>query len=231
MSEATPFYPGDAAIRLRDNMVATFALVTFTFLLPVPSIPRTLWILLHPRDNSWWDLLLALINAGFLTVFLLNIGYATYFIRFPRKSPPRPAPAPSPIPPPPAPAPGSPAASILRSSTGTAPRSGSKLGLSPNTTPQRQLPFSSSISSSIAASDPYNLAKSYSLGFSDPNLSFATSTPSPTPSPLAAYKGRRGVGVARPLDGSLLARLTKASEDTDSEDEDGPASLLTRSHK
>lgn len=65
------------------------------------------------------------------------------------------------------------------------------------TTPQRQLPFSSSISSSIAASDPYNLAKSYSLGFSDPNLSFATSTPSPTPSPLAAYKGRRGVGVAR----------------------------------
>lgn len=157
------------------------------------------------------------IDAAFLLVFSLNICYATYFIRFPRKSPARPAPAPSPIPPPPASAPGSPAASILRSSTGAAPRSGSKLGLSPNvcclsnvslrtvsrtdgygqTTPQRQLPFSSSISSSIAASDPYNLAKSYSLGFSDPNLSFATSTPSPTPSPLAAYKGRRGVGVAR----------------------------------
>lgn len=152
-----------------------------------------------------------------LSILFFNIGISSYAIKYPHQPPPRPTPVPSPVPPPPSAALGSPITSLSRSSISTMPRSGSKVELPPNvcplfycpsrvtfktdghlqTTPRRQLPFSSSVSSSISASDPRNLARSYSLGFSDPNLSFGASTPSPSPSPLAAYKGRRGAAVGR----------------------------------
>lgn len=150
-SSPTPSYPGDAAIRLRDNLVAMFALVVFTSLLPLPSIPGVIWMFWHSGFDSYWDVFVAVVGASFIRLkdipetddmvvwidfilillFSFNIAQASYAIRFPRKTPPRPASVPSPIHPP-APTPGSPGASQLRSSISTTPRSGSKLGPSPN---------------------------------------------------------------------------------------------------
>ncbi|KAI0294493.1 hypothetical protein B0F90DRAFT_1756894 [Multifurca ochricompacta] len=85
---------------------------------------------------------------------------------------------------------------------------GTSGGLSPHTTPQRQLAFSASMTGAGGgnASDPRGLAQSYSLTFNNSLLStpptshpadfsFGSSTgslpPHPTSSPLAAYRGRR----------------------------------------
>ncbi|KAI0038761.1 hypothetical protein FA95DRAFT_1567555 [Auriscalpium vulgare] len=141
-------------------------------------------------------------------LLLANIAQAAYAVRAPR-APHAPLPAQSP--------------GVLRSAKkGQQPVSPlakswrGKGALSPNTTPQRQRPFSASSHPQTPLSDPHNLAHSYSLSFpaSSPDASFTSTTSSlpPTPSPVSAYRGRRGA-PGRALDASLLSRLTQTDSD------------------
>ncbi|KAA1470030.1 hypothetical protein DENSPDRAFT_835742 [Dentipellis sp. KUC8613] len=192
----------DAIYRLRNSLLALLALLTLTHLLPIPALYTSIWRLYFRSFRSTLDKTFAYLELGAAGLLLLNAAQATWAIKYPR----------SPYPPIPSPAKAQ--KSLQAASPAPSWRKGSN-ALSPNTTPQRQLPFSS------PASDPRNLAQSYSLSFPppSPDASFASSIsvpPSPSPSsPLAAYRGRRGAGVGRALDRSLLTRLSQAESDSD----------------
>ncbi|THH18934.1 hypothetical protein EW146_g2158 [Bondarzewia mesenterica] len=181
----------EAVLRLKSSLMALLALVTLTQLLPLPTLYSSLWRVYRGSYNSTWEKTISLTEFCAFCVLMLNILQASYAIHSPRKPY---APTPSPAKPPP---------SFLKSPRGgpATPSKRSKLhGLSPSTTPQRQKPFTPS--SSYTPSDPLNLAQSYSLSFStpSPDSSFASSVSlPPSPSPLAAYRGRQGIAVGREL--------------------------------
>ncbi|KAI0311790.1 hypothetical protein OF83DRAFT_1177234 [Amylostereum chailletii] len=199
-----PRYP-EAVFRLKNSLIALVFLVTATHLLPLPTLYSALWKFYRGSYASTWEKGAANVEVFIFSALLANILQSLIAIQSPPKS----------NPPPPSPAtrfaprqPATPTPSWRR-----APN-----GLSPNTTPQRQKPFSPAAS----ASDPRGLAKSYSLSFPPPspdasfNSSASLSMSSPSPSsPLAAYRGRRGVGAGRALDESLLTRLQEAQSDDD----------------
>ncbi|KAI0057379.1 hypothetical protein BV25DRAFT_1994987 [Artomyces pyxidatus] len=196
----------EAVFRLKQSVVALLALITLTHLLPLPTLYSSAWKFYRSSFRSGWEKGVASVELFLLAVLLVNILQASYAIRSPR----------APFPPLASPARPLNAPKGLHMSPPTPSWRNKAHGLSPNTTPQRQLPFSASVSS-----DPRNLAHSYSLSFPtpSPDASFNSTMslpPSPSPSsPLAAYRGRRGVGTGRALDGSLLARLSQVDSDDD----------------
>lgn len=70
----TPSPPGKAAIRLRDNIVAMFSLVTFTYLLPLPSVPGLLWRVWYNGFNSVWDVLVTVVCACFTFAHIKDLA-------------------------------------------------------------------------------------------------------------------------------------------------------------
>ncbi|KAH9169089.1 hypothetical protein EDB89DRAFT_1506555 [Lactarius sanguifluus] len=209
----------EAVFRLRNSVIAVMALATLTHLLPIPTPYASAWKFYRDTFQSPWEKGVAVAELAIFGILLANILQASIAIRSP------PAPHPPILSP-------SKALSPPRQPT-TTPNWRS--GLSPNTTPQRQLPFSASVGGSStgagSASDPRGLAQSYSLAFSNflvspssplpssspapHDRSFGSLPPSPSPSsPLAAYRGRRAP-TGRGLDGSLLARLAQGDSDSD----------------
>ncbi|KAF8489980.1 hypothetical protein F5888DRAFT_1808409 [Russula emetica] len=226
----------EAVYRLKNSLIALIALFTLTHLLPLPTPYASAWNFYRDSFQSSWEKSLAIAGAILpykfaLPPLLTQDHDATIAIRSP------PAPYPS-FP--------SPSKSLSPHSKGgqqqqhrttmTPPAwRGKSGGLSPKTTPQRQLAFSTTTpagsNSAGGASDPRGLAQSYKLTFanhhtSSPDISISSSTgssslpPSPSPaqatSPLAAYRGRRAP-TGRALDGSLLARLAQGDSDSDAD--------------
>lgn len=222
----------EAVYRLKNSLIALIALFTLTHLLPLPTPYASAWNFYRDSFQSSWEKSLAIAELSVFCLLLANIFQATIAIR----SPPAPYP---PLP--------SPSKSLSPHSKGgqqqqhratmTPPTwRGKSGGLSPKTTPQRQLAFSTTnpagSTSAGGASDPRGLAQSYKLTFtnhhaSSPDISISSSTgssslpPSPSPaqatSPLAAYRGRRAP-TGRALDGSLLARLAQGDSDSDADE-------------
>ncbi|ETW78517.1 hypothetical protein HETIRDRAFT_435293 [Heterobasidion irregulare TC 32-1] len=194
----------EAVARLKNSLMALFALVVLTHLLPVPPLYSALWRVYRGSYRSFPHKVISLSEFWAFSILAFNILQASYAIYSPRKPH---APPPTPAKP----------LSILQSprATPSAPAWRSKShGLSPNTTPQRQKAFAPS--ASYTPSDPLNLARSYTLSFFGPSsdASFASSVSlPPSPSPLAAYRGRQGGAIGRPLDASLLARLSQMDSD------------------
>ncbi|KAI9459732.1 hypothetical protein BJY52DRAFT_358061 [Lactarius psammicola] len=224
----------EAVFRLKNSVIAVIALATLTHLLPIPTPYASAWKFYRDTFQSPWEKGVAIAELAVFGILLANILQASVAIRSP------------PAPHPPIPSPAKALSPPRQSTTTTTPnwRSlglGSKNGgLSPNTTPQRQLPFSASTSvggpstGAGSASDPRGLAQSYSLAFSNflaspsslspssspaaHDRSFGSLPPSPSPvSPLAAYRGRRAP-TGRGLDGSLLARLAQGDSDSDADE-------------
>ncbi|KAI0290577.1 hypothetical protein BC826DRAFT_1026106, partial [Russula brevipes] len=217
----------EAVFRLRKSFIALLALLTLTHLLPIPTLYASAWKFYRDSFQSSWEKGVAIAELSLLCLLLANLLQAAIAIRSP----------PAPYPPLPSPSKPLSPASRARSKdhkTGSTPPSWrSKPGvLSPNTTPQRQLAFSTSAGPGSvgtgpgSASDPRGLAQSYKLAFTSPSpdLFLGSSTgslpPSPSPSqaasPLAAYRGRRAP-TGRALDGSLLARLAQGDSDSDAD--------------
>ncbi|KAN0135984.1 hypothetical protein V8E53_006145 [Lactarius tabidus] len=220
----------EAVYRLRNSVIAVIALATLTHLLPIPTPYASAWKFYRDTFQSPWEKGVAIAELLVFGLLLANILQSSIAIRSP----------PAPYPPVPSPAkalspPRQPSTTANWRSLGN-----KSAGLSPKTTPQRQLPFSVSTSVGGAstgagsASDPRGLAQSYSLAFtnflaspSSPSpsststpldRSFGSLPPSPSPvSPLAAYRGRRAP-TGRGLDGSLLARLAQGDSDSDAEE-------------
>ncbi|KAI0248762.1 hypothetical protein BJV78DRAFT_1363340 [Lactifluus subvellereus] len=227
----------EAVFRLRNSLIALVTLLTLTHLLPLPTPYASAWKFYRDSFQSSWEKSVAVTELLLFGVLLANVLQASIAIRSP-PAPYPPLPSPSkPLSPPP------PRSKGPQHLTATPPNWRSKMsgGLSPNTTPQRQLAFSTSsagvgvggVAGAGSASDPRGVAQSYTLTFNhlsspspaSPDLSFGSSTgslpPSPSPvqvtSPLAAYRGRRPP-TGRALDGSLLARLALGDSDSDVDD-------------
>jgi len=229
----------EAVFRLKNSIIGLIALFTLTHLLPLPTPYASAWKVYRDSFQSSWEKGLAIAELSLFCLLLINIFQSAVAIRSP------------PAPYPPLPSPSKPLSPTSRSkevqpratpptwrNSKAGPGSGSvgSSALSPNTTPQRQLAFSTSAgvgvggttsslgASAGGASDARGLSQSYSLAFTatPPDVSLAgsslPSTPSPAQatSPLAAYRGRRAP-TGRALDGSLLARLALAQGDSDSD--------------
>ncbi|KAI9507149.1 hypothetical protein F5148DRAFT_1207698 [Russula earlei] len=219
----------EAVFRLKNSTLALIALVTATHLLPLPT-PHAFCMESLPRlISNHHGKGVSLLQLSLFCLLLVNILQSAFAIR----SPPTPYP---PLPSPskrPSPAHHSKGQHEHRATPPSWRTKSAGSGLSPNTTPQRQLAFSTSAgggsiggasASAGSASDPRGLARSYALAFDSPlhDLSLGSSTgslpSSPSPAqaslPLAAYRGRRAP-TGRALDGSLLARLAEGDSDSD----------------
>ncbi|KAF9546305.1 hypothetical protein CPC08DRAFT_700018 [Agrocybe pediades] len=232
-------HKAEAFQRIRINAACLVTTLVISYLLPLPSIPSALKLLVfsaraHGHPASWsaewiWERV-CFLEMGLVSLWMYNIVEALYAIKYPRT---------------PLPAVTSPAAkktlkSAIPASTSTTPKRAFKI-LSPNTSPQPQRPFAPSSSLSSVSMALHSLSASTGSGYppspvSTPSrvlhyntpLSSSTGTASilnasstssnylDTPSPvISAYRGKHiGGDVGRALDGSYLSRIMQEEEDS-----------------
>lgn len=205
----------EALERIRVNAFCFILVIVLSNLLPLPSLQSALRTVASSRHERWYSdwvyRWFCILEVAAAVIFAFNVLEGVYALKCPR---------------PPLPPYTSPAKAKQIFKTDPTPKRTFKL-LSPNTSPQPQKSFSSSLSSSsfstaIAGGSTYPTSplSTPSRVLHYPDLLGSTNTQGSstfqTPSPvLSAYRGKHANGVGRALDVSFLSQLGMDDSDVD----------------
>jgi len=207
----------EAALRLRNSIVAFIVLLVLTHLSPLPSLWASTWLVWESVTMTkkadigctWWSICIA--QGIACSALLLTILQASFALKYPRKPHPPLA---------------TPSKSLHATPASTSQKQLKFKTMSPHTRSQKQkiFPLSSSYTSSPVSTPTrtlnYTLPSTISPFSTSLSSSISTSVPaSPSPllsSPLAAYRGKHAQPIGYALNGSYLGKV--ASDDDSDQD-------------
>ncbi|ESK89355.1 hypothetical protein Moror_16198 [Moniliophthora roreri MCA 2997] len=227
----------EAVVRVRVNILCLLTICLATYLLPVPSIPSSIRVVMKENYNNhdgtggptdWWWRGISLLEVAITTICSYNILEGLYAIKYPRA--PLPPSNTSPTKKKPglvmSPSPAKRPLSIMSPNINP-----SKVFASPSNSKSLSLSTSRSLAQSLAGSTPgkyapsplttpsrvvrYSMPPQPSSTVSAATNASSTSTMPPTPSPIvSAYRGKQysTSSSGRPIDGLYLSHLHKEEE-------------------